>query len=189
MARSIPAIAFLAALCSLGCGGGGFQAGNPWDPAESKVFDDGLDLIDDLSKLSGEWAYRSEEQLDARVNLADLVAVISINSVQTTENLEGAQAKRIEAPIARSLYGDSPSETLVLLSVEGSLGYPLVLRNEHRLVGRHIAFVRWFDDGASLGHHFHLSPASDQNIDYVERKVSARKREEERLRLEAQRQR
>lgn len=174
---SVPLV--FAALLLAGCGTT-FRAGSPWDPNEGRFFDDGIDLIAEPSKLSGEWAYRHEEELDARVSLADLIAVVEVGTVQTTEDLDGSEAKRIDTAVTDVLYGATPTSAIALRSSESSLGYPLILRHERHLAGTQLAFLRWFDDGnGGLGHHFHLAPASPEILKAVRKRIARRQTEEE----------
>ncbi len=167
-------------LVSLAGCGGAFKTGDSWDPKESRMFDDGVDLLQDISKLSGEWEYQAEQELEARTHLADMVAVVSVLAVQTNEDLEGIESKKIEVRIEDIIYGDAPGNDLALKSTSKSLGYSLILRHEQHLVGKHIIFVRWFtEDDDSLGHHFHLSPASGKLEKIVRKLIKARKKEED----------
>jgi hypothetical protein len=172
------AIAAVSAVMA-GCGGG-FTAGRDWDPAtEATVFDDGIDLIDDPAKLSGEWEFQARQDVDARSNLADMVAVVNILSVQTTKDVDGTEAQRIDARVEKTMYGASPGRTLALKSPSSALGYALITRHEGRLTGTYIVFLRWFDQGdGTLGHHFHISPASATIFEMVNKHVTARKAQE-----------
>ncbi|MFO8070986.1 MAG: hypothetical protein R6V85_03840 [Polyangia bacterium] len=157
-----------------GCGGG-FALGEPWEPGEARFFDDGVDLMKQPSKLSGQWAYDQQQELDGRVTLADLIAVVEIGSVQTTTDLEGREAKRIEIEIVEKLYGEKPSDTLSLESNRESVGYPLVLRHERHLRGEFIAFLRFFEgEDGQRAQRFHLSPASAEMRKLVREKVEER---------------
>jgi hypothetical protein len=176
----IRAIAIVAAsVAALGCGGG-FAVGRPWDAAsEATVFDDGIDVIDDLDKLAGEWIFKARQDLDARASLADMVAVVSVMSVQTTKDIDGTEARRIDARVERVLYGKTPARNLALESTASALGNALIVRHESRLTGQYLVFLRWFalEDG-TLGHHFHLSPATGPVYEKAKERVDARIAEE-----------
>jgi hypothetical protein len=180
MLRSCTVLLLLTVLVSLpGCGGA-FKTGESWDPKESRMFDDGVDLLQDISRLSGEWEYQAEQELEARTHLADMVAVVNVLAVQTNEDLEGIESKKIEARIEDIIYGDTPSNDLSLKSSANSLGYSLILRHEQHLVGKQIVFMRWFtQDDKSLGHHFHLSPSSGKLEKKVRKLIEARVKEED----------
>lgn len=174
------AIAILAASAfASGCGGG-FAVGRQWDAeTEATVFDDGIDLIDDTAKLSGEWAFRAEQDLDSRSNLADLVAVVNITSVQTTKDIDGKEGRRLDTRIVKILYGAAPDTLLVLVASSSSLGYSLITRHEGRLTGEYVVFLRWFEqEDGSLGHHFHFSPSSPGVMATVRKHVEGRVAEE-----------
>ena len=152
----------LLTLFMTGCAGG-FKAGNPWDPKEGRLFDDGIDMVKDLGGLSGEFAYKAEEELNARVNLSDTVAVVSIQAIQTNKDIDNNEVKRIETSVVNLLHGQNIGETIVLSSEKSALGHALILRHEHRLTGEFICFIRWFEnDDHTIGSHFHLSPNSSQ---------------------------
>jgi hypothetical protein len=168
------AIAVLS-VAAIGCGGG-FAVGRPWDAAgEATVFDDGIDMVDDPAKLSGEWAFRARQDLDARSNLADMIAVVNIVSIQTMKDVDGTEARRVDTRIVRILYGATPDKALVLKSSATSLGNALITRYEGRLSGDFVVFLRWFEqkDG-TIGHHFHFSPSSPQILEMVHKYVEAR---------------
>jgi hypothetical protein len=169
------AIAILALAAASGCGGS-FAVGRPWDAAaEATVFDDGIDVVDDTTKLSGEWAFRAREDLDARSNLADMFAVVDITSVQTTKDIDGKEGRRIDARVDRILYGTAPDRVLVLEAAAASLGYSLITRHEGRLTGEYIVFLRWFElEDGTTGHHFHFSPSSPGVLEMVRKYVEAR---------------
>jgi hypothetical protein len=179
MRRSCAIAIAAASAVVLGCGGG-FAVGRPWDAAtEATVFDDGIDMVDDLAKLSGEWAFRAREDLDARSNLADMVAVVTVLSIGTMKDVDGTEARRIDGRVERTLYGSSPGKNLVLKSAASALGNPLIIRHEGRLTGSYIVFLRWFrQEDETLGHHFHLSPASPTMLEAVQKYVQARTAQE-----------
>ena len=179
MRRSCAIAIAAASAVVLGCGGG-FAVGRPWDAAtEATVFDDGIDVVDDLAKLSGEWAFRARRDLDARSNLADTVAVVTIMSIGTMKDVDGSEARRIDGRVERTLYGASPGKNIVLESSASALGNALLTRHESRLTGSYIVFLRWFEkEDETLGHHFHLSPSSPAIMEVVKENLQARTAQE-----------
>jgi hypothetical protein len=175
-------------LGTLGCATTGFQAGEPFSPGEARFFDDGLDLIEDLSVLSGEWAFQAEDELIGRVQLADLVAEVDILAVQLSTDIDGKESRRIDIQVEKILLGAAPGKTISLMASEASKGFITILRNEQRLSGRKLAFVRFYNDEAGvLRSRFHLSPASQALRASVQRRVEQRLREEESARAAAKR--
>lgn len=179
--HSIPA-AVLAAAClaAASCGGGGFKVGDEFEPGETRFFDDGVDMMKEPSKLSGQWAFDHGEELEGRVHFADLVALVEVVSVQTVRDLDGVEAKQIRVEVLETFYGDSPSRALTLHSAAESRGHALVLRHESRLSGTFVLFARFFagEDG-EIDNHFHLSPASSEVLGLVRDEVEVRVEEEE----------
>lgn len=168
-----------AAMIATACATGGFRAGRPFQKGEARFFDDGVDMIDDLSRLSGEWGFQAKEELDGRVQLADLIAEVNVLALQTVRDVDGREAIRIEVEVVDALLGNAPDAILSLSSPVSSPGHQLVLRHMRRLTGRYILFARWFEaKPGALDHHFHLSPAT------LPIKSAVRKRIDERIRRE-----
>jgi len=129
--------------------------------------------------LSGNFRFDAEEELNARANLADVILLGNIRSVQQSEDVDGVRTKRITMDVEKVLYGKWREKEFILVSGQESLGYTLLARHEERLKGRQLAFIRIFrtEDGRT-GHHFHLSPGSLSMRDEVETLVAAREKEE-----------
>ncbi len=174
-----------------GCAGQQFKVGNAWDPDEARFFDDGVDLVTDLSSISGEWATSHGKDLENRVYSADLIAVGEVILVQTTTDANGEDYKRIDVSVIEALYGKTPSKTVSLKSARSAPGHELVIRHEkhlfkedsHGVSDRFILFIRWFhsetiDKKKRIDHHFHLSPASQDILPAVDKLVKVRKKEE-----------
>ncbi|MDJ0762969.1 MAG: hypothetical protein QNJ97_08280 [Myxococcota bacterium] len=169
----------LALLLLVGCASKPFKAGKGWDPDEAAFFDDGVDLVEDLSSLSGRYAYAQERAYEGRIYLSDLIAIVDIYSIQTQADFEGVAAKRILVRVEEALYGSAPDTEIQLASAAEAPGHELILRNENRLKGRFLLFARWFEqENNAIGHHFHLSPASEALINESKRRLQERRREE-----------
>jgi hypothetical protein len=179
MKRTLAAIVIAFSLTVVGCGAG-FVAGKPWNAEiEGSVFDDGVDLVDDPAKLSGEWEASARRALEVRSSVADLTAVVKITSIQTTKNVDGQEARRITVEIAETLYGKAPDPSIALESAASALGNSLITRHESRLTGSFIAFVRWFDrEDGSIGSHFHFSPSSPAVSKIVRGQIQTRVKQE-----------
>ncbi len=166
-------------LCTVGCAAAEFQVGNAWQPGEERFFDDGVDMVGDPSKISGKWAYEQQDELTGRVQLADLIARVEILSVQTHRNIDGIETKRLTVEIVEIKYGHSPEQQLSLASLRDAPGHTLIQRYEKRLTGHFILFIRWFEtDDGSLGHHFHLSPATSIIESEVQKRINERLKQE-----------
>lgn len=162
-----------------GCATTRFPVGEEWDPKETVFFDDGVDLVEDISALSGNWAYRHTKETDGRIQLADFVGVVKILSVQTKSDFNVEIAKRIDIEVVESIYGNTPGNIVQLLSNREAPGHQLLLRYEKRLTGKRLVFIRWFEQkDKTIGHHFHISPASDYLVSKIRAAMDMRKRKE-----------
>ena len=140
------------------------QPGNPFSDSERRFFDDGLDVVENLDGIQGQFGFEEREALDARCNLSDVIAEITIVSVQDTEGVGGVAEKRIRIKVDRVIYGDMTGDELNLTSSANALGYTLLKRYETSLSGGKLLFLRTFEpaEGSEQsGHHFHLSPDSE----------------------------
>jgi hypothetical protein len=166
-------------LCAAGCGGAFSSVGPPWRSEDAQFFDDGIDLIENPTVLSGAWGDRQKNWTEGRIQLADVVAAVEISAVQSEVDVDKNEARRIDAVVSDILYGSLKDRQVSLKSPSASPGFGSILRNEKQLNGRFILFYRTFEiqgeDGEkALGHHFHLSPASSALLEYVTQRVSLR---------------
>jgi hypothetical protein len=166
------------------CRGNRAGVGKPWRSEESQFFDDGVDLVKSYASLSGEWAYRYKNWLEARIQLADVIAIVEITSVQTKTDVHGQQVKRVDVAVLENLYGKPASTQLSLESQENAPGHELILRYERHLSGEFVLFGRWFAESEAeeltkeVGHHFHLSVSTEALLNEVKGRVASRKKEE-----------
>jgi hypothetical protein len=167
------------------CGGAAFEAGVKWDPKETRFFDDGVDIIEDLSNLSGAYGYEQSTEFDGRAQLADFIAEVRVLSMQVSKKREGGEARRMDVIVQKVYYGTSPQDRFFIESDKESQGHQLLIRHEERLFeDTFVLFIRWFDKrddegNKTLGHHFHLSPFSDSIKEALEKTIKERIREEE----------
>jgi hypothetical protein len=176
--------ATLFVVCLIGCGAAELNVGAPWNPEDTPFFDDGADLIENPAALAGTWGGRQKNLMEGRVQLADVVALVEIQAVQTDMDADTVRGKRIDVRVTSSWYGTPPSDRMSLQSLIDTPGYELIVRYEKRLVGNYILFFRNFavDEKGSTrtaGHHFHLSPASKELTEYVKQRLAARKEAED----------
>jgi hypothetical protein len=189
MKRPLSILVIAVAAATAGCAPQSFRVGNPWDPSEARFFDDGVDMVKDLKSLSGKWGFDHEQEFDGRVQLADLIAQVMVLSVQTLSDIDGVKvkAKRIYLKVLHSYYGAAPEQKFYLVSATDAPGYEFLGRYERHLGGRFTAFIRWYEDAdGARRHHFHISPDAPAIREEVEKRVAARKAEEEAAALRAQ---
>lgn len=158
--------------------------GNPFASFEEPFFDDGIDVVVDYSTLSGQWAFSAEEELDARCNLSDVVAEVTIVSVQINSDVAGQEERRIEIKLDSFLYGALDTNNFLLISQIDAKGYALLQRHEIALKGKQLLFLRTFpldkeNNDGEMGHHFHLSPHAPAILSKTNTLINKRKKEME----------
>jgi hypothetical protein len=140
------------------------QPGKPFSDSERRFFDDGMDVVEDVTSIQGQFGFDAREALDARCNLADVIAEVTVVSVQDTAGVGGVGEKRIEVKVDRIIYGDLSAGEVNLISNANALGYTLLNRYESVLNGSKMLFLRTFvsaEENEDIGHHFHLSPGTE----------------------------
>ena len=187
MSKIITGLALLGVVLStIGCAGRTFDVGEPWNITETRFFDDGADLLDDPLKLTGRNRIDQKALIEGRASTADFIAVVDLLSIQTARDANGQVQKYLSARTIKNLYGRIPADEFRLVSRPASSGYVLIERYEAGLKGKFIVYVRWFKrPDQTLGHHFHLSPASDVLVRRVEEQVQNRLKKEEGGKAEA----
>ncbi|MBN2802066.1 MAG: hypothetical protein JXR91_03130 [Deltaproteobacteria bacterium] len=145
-----------------------------WNPDEAQFFDDSIDIIEDYNNLSGQWEFDAKEEFNGRSNLADIIAIVNITSIQTSQDNSGKEEKRIEMLVTKFIYGTLESNDIVLATNAESKSYTLIMRYEKNLKGEHLLFLRRFKTSEGYGEHFHISPASDKLKNSVRELVEKR---------------
>lgn len=149
---------FLAAIFVMGCAKT-ITVGHAFLDSEKRFFDDGIDVVSGYQEASGQFLFEARQDIDARSNLANVVALVTIVSVQTNDMSGGIEERRIEVNVEQVLYGELQHSKYQLRSASSSLGYALLNRHEAALEGKKILFLRTFPPTENgVDHHFHLSP-------------------------------
>jgi hypothetical protein len=177
--RSIP-LTPVTFLLLVSCSGMIASVGNPWDPREENFFDDGVDMLETPDTAAGQWGLQQKNLLEGRIQLSDFVAIVDVQSIKTSTDVEKTEIRHIDVEIHRVLYGNRPESKLSLKSAPSSPGYVLIKRHERHLTGRFILFSRWFEVAdnttkeSTIEYHFHLTPASPAITAEVKSRLSLR---------------
>ena len=147
------------------------------------LFENGLDLIVDPGALEGTWLNEWRQQLDRRVQEADVIALVTVNTVRVDTDLERRQTIRLVATPDRFFVGaDNVQEgDLVLSAREGETGYGTLESQERQVLNtQFFAFIKWKEvlDG-QVQARWHLTPVSAGNAEQV-RDLLAERRQVER---------
>lgn len=165
--RLLPVLLMGLGLTACGAGAVAVRVTSPTTPAELRVFDHGVDLVDDPEMLAGQWRESWGEELQNRVGASDLIELVRINSAQATRIPDQGASYRLDVEPDRALLGEATDVDLV--STEGDGGYVSIDRNQTRLLSTDfVLFIKWYraDDGTTVA-HWHLSPATPAVVQRV----------------------
>jgi hypothetical protein len=167
----------LAALCGagLGCKRPPPVSAAPLTAEAARAFDHGVDFVAALGGLEGRWRSEYDADLDQRAGTADLIAIVTIDTVHSDTDPEQRVNHRLVGPVTRVIYGSEVKE-LELTSHEDDPGYDTVHDSVARFPQQSfIAYVKWYRDvDGSRAAHFHLSPAAEEIISQTESRVALR---------------
>lgn len=137
---------------------------SPFTSEHEAIFEDGIDLVRDPRVLEGQWLSSWEDELARRVGFADVVALVTIQTLRTDLDLERRRTYRLITHVDRVYLGERVGEEIVLTVREGEGGFGTVETNEGQLLDRqYIVFLKWAEDAEGVVRaRWHLSPATDQ---------------------------
>ncbi len=167
----------LAALGLVACGAAipPARVTSPTTPEELRVFEHGVDLVDDPEILAGQWRASWGAELEQRVGAADVIELVRVNSVQATRIPDQGASYRLDIEPSRALLGVQTDVDLLTVETDG--GYVSVDRNQTRLLSTDfVLYVKWYraDDGATAA-HWHLSPATPAVVQRTEFLIGRRR--------------
>jgi len=172
-------LATLVALTSA-CGGdsGVVRTVTPFTAEHEPAFENGLDMVRDPGSLEGAWLETWEDELDGRVTHADLVALITVDTIRHDTDLDRRETFRLIVSVDRRYLGESEDE-LTLIVREGETGFGTMENHQRRVLDeRFIAFIKWQrdEDTGDIRARWHLAQATDQIASRV-RDLLVRRRE------------
>lgn len=164
---------------ALGCGASAPRVTvTPMSAAESVVFENGVDHIDDPSLLEGTWLDTWEHEIDLRVRSADIVAYVRITTMRTDTDLERRETHRLIAHVDSVRQGTGVDDEIELVVRQGDPGFDTVHNQDRRILNqRFVAFVKWTQESetAPVVARWHLSPASERIVRRVNSLVERRR--------------
>lgn len=140
---------------------------SPFEEVHARFFDDAADFIREPVQLGGQWASNWDEELRGRVGYADTIALIKVETLRTSIDVERHRTYHLVCRADHMYRGALPEEDHIEVSVtEGSGGFETIARNERQLVeGQYLLFIKWADEGEDsdvVVPKWHLSPASER---------------------------
>jgi len=150
---------------------------SPFEEVHARFFDDAADFIREPVTLGGQWASDWDEELRGRVGYADTVALVKVETLRTSIDVERRRTYHLVCRADRIYRGALPEEDHIEVSVaEGSGGFETIARNERQLVeGQYLLFIKWAEeseDDEIVVPRWHLSPASDRARGDVQRMLA-----------------
>lgn len=145
-------------------------AAAPMSTDDARLFERGVDFIAKPEGLEGRWREDWDTDLQERVRVSDLVALVTVRTVRTDTAPDQRVTHRVGAHVDRVITGKGPSEELELASDEGAAGFASLDQAVARMADqKFVAFVKW-SPGASGEPQafFHLSPASEEVLTQTE---------------------
>ncbi len=148
------------------CGGGAAEQRivTPFTAEHEPVFENGLDMVRDPSSLEGAWLSTWEDELDARVTLADAVALVTVETIRQDTDLDRRETFRLIVRVDREYLGDLEDQ-LTLAVRESDAGFGTIESGQRRVLDQQfIAFVKWQRDAetGAIRARWHLAQATDE---------------------------
>jgi hypothetical protein len=161
-------------LCAvlIGCGKPSAVPARPTSPfteADTKLFDDGVDLVSDPEGLAGKWADDWNLDMRERVRRSDLIAVVTVETLRSDIDPEGRTTHRLLVEVGRVMKGKQPGDELDLASADAATGYATIDTNKGRLLHMELlALIKWVaEPDGTVSSHFHLASASENVLSRV----------------------
>lgn len=156
------------AACGGGAATGAMRPTSKLTEQDSAWFEDAVDFVADPSALTGRWAEDWDRDLRGRIARGDLVAIITVSTLQTQIDPEQRTTFRLTTQVQKTLKGKAPAD-LTLAVADDAPGYGTIEPARARLLSeRFVVFAKWVKrpDG-KVGARFHLSIASPEVVSRV----------------------
>ncbi|MFG0241330.1 MAG: hypothetical protein ACF8R9_00955 [Phycisphaerales bacterium JB054] len=165
--RTIKPLVFVSLVLMAACAGAQQTVAvvsSPFTIEHEAVFENGIDLVRDPRILEGQWLETWEEQLEQRIAMADVVALVTVRTLRTDVDLQRRHTYRLITDVDRVYVGERVGDELTLIVREGESGFGTVRTNErHLLDNQYLVFLKWAEDeDGRVRARWHLSPASEQ---------------------------
>jgi hypothetical protein len=93
------------------------QASSPFEPVHARFFDDAVDFIREPVALGGQWATDWDEELRGRVGYADTIAIVKVETLRTSVDVERRRTYHLVCAADRVLRGELPDENRIEVRV------------------------------------------------------------------------
>lgn len=141
----------------------GPEVTSPFTARDEKLFDDGLDLMEDPDALHGQWREDWENELSDRLERADAIVEGEVIAVHADQNPDKRVNYRVVISVRkvhRGQLGEGVTE-VALVSREGAVGYGSIASNPQRILRLpFVAFMKYAEAPVRPFAHFHMTPPS-----------------------------
>jgi len=165
-------------LLLIACGGSQAPtqvATSPFLDEHEPMFENGIDMVRDPEALGGAWYGTWQDELDARITNADVVALVTVDTLRTDLDLDRNETYRLHATVDNVYLGEL-GETISLAVRNDEPGYGTVENNQSRLLERRFfAYIKFQDTDDGVRPRWHLSPATEAVALETRRLLAARR--------------
>ena len=135
---------------------------------DGQLFEDAVDFVADPDALTGRWADDWQHDMRGRVAASDLIALVSIPTLQTATDPQQRTSFRLSTTVLKTMKGNAPAD-LTLSVADDAPGYSSIEPGRARLnTEQFVVFAKYYTktDG-SYDAHWHLSISSPQVAAHV----------------------
>ena len=156
------------------CGGAPARSTAPLRPEQASLFENGIDWITAPTALQGQWKTEWYNELDQRVQHADVIADCKIRTLRTDIDHDQRVVHRMSIRLSKVYQGEVDADDLELAVSDHQAGFPSVDQGKERILDRRfVAFVRWAKDtDGQVRPHYHLGAASPEVLAEVKKRVA-----------------
>lgn len=155
--------------CATTAAAGKIAPSSAFTAQDATVFDDAVDLLSDPQGLDGAWGDSWRRDLEVRAKRADVVAIVTIETVVSDVDLQRRRGVRLNPVVVRTMRGRLPADLGLRVS-QGQPGYASIDVNRRQLLaGEYLLFIKWaLDEQGVVGARWHIAPASESLLASVE---------------------
>jgi hypothetical protein len=151
------------------CGGASRPVVAPLTESQQRAFDNGVDFVASLEGLEGRWRDDWDRDLSERVGAADVIALVTVQTLRTDTDPQQRVTYRLLAHVDRAMVGAPRGDELALAASPDEPGFSTIHDNPARVTDKQ--FIVYVRPGPN-GDRWHLSHATDSVLTETERKIT-----------------
>jgi hypothetical protein len=150
------------------CGGSGsaVRPTSAFTDQDTRLFEDGLDLVGDPDGLTGRWADDWSNEMRDRVERSDFVALVTVNTLRTDIDPEQQTTHWLLVGIDDVLKGRDKAREISLASPQAAIGFQSVDRERATILRKPLVLLaKWVaQPNGGVRPAWHLAPASREVV-------------------------